>query len=83
MNDAVGTAVLTGLARVAGHVARVRRMVEEDRYCIHILMPIASAQTAHARVGRDLAQAHVEHCFAQKIKELMTGFERHAQFRGR
>lgn len=87
--------VLACLARVAGHVASVRRMVEEDRSCIDVLMQIASVQAALARVGGEVLQTHVEHCVAdalrsedeadrkQKLKELVTVFERHAQFRGR
>lgn len=95
MNAKVRTSALAGLARVAGQVASVRRMVEEDRYCIDILLQIAAVQAAITRVGRDLLQAHVEHCFTdalrsededdrkRKIQELMTVFERHAHFRDR
>ena len=95
MTTSLRTSVFVGLARVAGHVATVRRMVEEDRCCIDILMQIASIPAALARIGPDVLQAHAVDCVAdalrsedeterkQKIKELMSVFVLHAQFRGR
>ncbi|MDO8585998.1 MAG: metal-sensitive transcriptional regulator [Armatimonadota bacterium] len=39
--------VVARLARVEGHVAAVKRMVEEGRSCADVLMQIAAVRSAH------------------------------------
>ncbi len=54
------------LARVEGQTAGVRRMVEEDRYCMEILTQIAAARSALSQVGVELLTYHMEHCLLGK-----------------
>ena len=37
--------------RIAGQVAGIQRMVEEDRYCVDILTQIAAARSALDALG--------------------------------
>lgn len=50
------------LARLEGQVRGIRRMVNEDVYCVDILTQISAARSAIDQIGAELATAHVEHC---------------------
>ena len=50
------------LRRIAGQVAGLQKMVEEDRYCVDILTQLAAARSALDAVGVQLLTDHVEHC---------------------
>ncbi|NVB38044.1 metal-sensitive transcriptional regulator [Pseudenhygromyxa sp. WMMC2535] len=77
------------LKRVAGQVAGVQRMVEDDRYCIDVLLQISAARAALAKVGKILLESHVRTCVKSafeseddqkrdaKIAELIQVFDKH------
>lgn len=50
------------LARIEGQAAGLRRMVEEDRYCIEVLTQIAAVRSALSQAGVELVSLHMEHC---------------------
>ena len=50
------------LKRVAGQIAGLQKMVEEDRYCVDILTQLAAVRSALDAVGVQLLSDHVEHC---------------------
>lgn len=50
------------LSRIAGQVAGLQKMVEEDRYCVDILTQLAAIRSALDAVGVQLLTDHVEHC---------------------
>ncbi len=74
--------------RIAGQVAGIERMIEEDRYCVDVLMQVAAARAALDGLGKLLLQQHVETCVAdaigsgrpkerrEKVDELMTVFSK-------
>jgi DNA-binding FrmR family transcriptional regulator len=76
--------LLRRLARVEGQVRGVRRMVEEDRYCIDVLTQVAAAEGALEGVALGLLDDHVRHCVldaegrtrAQRTAELMEAVGR-------
>ncbi len=53
---------LKRLKRIEGQVRGLGKMVEEERYCMDILMQIAAVQQALKGVSRELMQSHLEHC---------------------
>lgn len=81
------------LKKVAGQVAGIQRMVDEDRYCVDILHQVAAVEGALDRVGHMLLASHVETCVAsaiesgkpkerkQKLDELMDVFSRFGRVR--
>ncbi len=81
------------LAKVAGQVAGIQRMVEEDRYCVDVLHQIAAVEGALDRVGHLVLASHVETCVAsalesgreserrEKLDELMEVFSRFGRVR--
>ena len=61
--------VLNRLARIEGQVRGIRRMVEEDKYCVDILTQISAVTTALDRVGLKILDGHVQGC----VREAMVG----------
>ncbi len=50
------------LNRIAGQVAGLQKMIEEDRYCVDILTQVAAVRSALDAVGVLLLTDHVEGC---------------------
>lgn len=85
--------VQSRLKKVAGQVAGIQRMVEEDRYCVEILHQVAAVEGALDRVGHLLLASHVETCVTsaiesgrpkerrEKLDELMDVFSRFGRVR--
>jgi len=59
--------LLRRLARVEGQVRGLARMVQEDRYCVDVLVQIAAVRSALQAVGASLLQSHVRHCVAAAL----------------
>lgn len=95
MNDATKKRVLIRLRRIAGQVEGLARMVEEDRYCVDVLLQVASAQGALGEAGKVVLRSHVETCVTdalasgtaaarkRKVDELMQVFSRYGRFGNR
>ncbi len=83
------------LRKIAGQVAAIERMVEEDRYCVDVLLQIAAVRGALDKAGKLLLEGHVETCVAdaiqsgrakerrEKLDELIEVFSRFAHIGGR
>lgn len=95
MNDATKKKVLARLRKITGHVGGIARMVEEDRYCVDVLLQVASAQAALGKAGKLVLRAHVDTCVSavmasgsaaerkQKVDELMQVFARYGRMGGK
>jgi DNA-binding FrmR family transcriptional regulator len=57
-------ALLQRLRKIEGQVRGVQRMVEEDRYCVDILVQLAAIRSAVSAVGQSLLESHVRGCVA-------------------
>lgn len=55
-------AVAAQLARTAGHVASIKRMVEEERSCPDVLIQLAAVRAAIDRAAKLVLEDHVESC---------------------
>ena len=76
------------LKRIAGQVAGIQRMVEDDRYCVDVLQQVAAVRAALDGVGKLVLGQHVETCVAsafasgrkrerdEKLAELLDVFSR-------
>ena len=53
------------LRRVAGQVAGIQRMVDDDRYCVDLLLQVAAVRAALDQVGKLVLANHVETCVAE------------------
>ena len=50
------------LSRVEGQVRGLKRMVDEDRYCIDVVTQISAVQAALDRIALGLMDDHARHC---------------------
>ena len=55
-------AIADQLARTAGHVTSVKRMVEEGRSCTDVLIQIAAVRAAIDRAAKLVLEDHIESC---------------------
>ncbi len=55
------------LKRIEGQVRGIARMIEEDRYCIEVLMQIRAIRAALRAVEDAVLKDHVEHCVEAAI----------------
>jgi DNA-binding FrmR family transcriptional regulator len=55
-------AIADQLARTAGHVTSIKRMVEDGRPCTDVLIQLAAVRSAINRVSRMVLEDHVESC---------------------
>lgn len=61
-------AVINRLKRIEGQVRGVEKMVNEDRYCVDILVQISAIDAALKKVGYSLMERHTKHCVSSAIK---------------
>ena len=69
-------AALKRLKRIEGQVRGVSKMIEDDRYCMDVLMQIAAMQQALRGVSRELMHKHLEHCIHDAVARGDKGRER-------
>lgn len=61
--------LLNRLKRIEGQVRGVEKMVEEDRYCVDIIVQISAIQKALDKVAFQLLERHTHSCVAGAIKD--------------
>ena len=60
--------VLGRLRRIEGQVQGIQRMVEEDKYCVDILLQLTAVQGAVEQVQKLLLGRHLETCVADAVR---------------
>lgn len=61
--------LLKRLRKIEGQVRGVHRMIEEDKYCVDILIQISAVRSALDRVGLMLLEDHTRGCVARAIRD--------------
>lgn len=56
------------LARIEGQIRGLRRMIDEDRYCVDVLQQVASVHEALRGVGKLMVQRYLENCATEGIR---------------
>lgn len=77
MHERTKGAVLTRLKRIEGQVGGLRRMVEEDRYCVEVLTQINAVRAALHKVEEQILRDHVSHCVADAFASGDVNNQRH------
>ena len=74
--------------KVAGQLAAIERMLDEDRDCAEILTQLVSARRGLKSLAEKLIHSHVHHCIEgahspaesrRKLTELLTVLERYVE----
>ncbi|MGD0263520.1 MAG: metal-sensitive transcriptional regulator [Candidatus Methylomirabilota bacterium] len=80
---------LNRLRRIEGQVQGIQRMIEEDKYCVDIMLQLSAVQGALEQVSKILMHRHIESCVmdtmkagsererTRKIEELVEVFSRY------
>ena len=66
---------LARLRKIEGQVRGLQRMIEEDRWCPHIVTQVASATRALQEVAVGLLNDHLHHCVTQTMASSTTDGE--------
>ena len=78
---------LPRLNRISGQIDGIKKMIEEERYCVDIVNQIKAVRSALKSVEKNILQKHIKHCVAasfkaskteqeQKINELISLFDK-------
>ncbi len=78
------SAQLSGLNRIEGQVKGIKKMIENQRYCVDILTQLKAVKAALHRVEQEVLKTHIQGCIKdaatsgdpisvqQKIDEVMN-----------
>lgn len=62
MNSVAASKLRPRVRRIAGQVAGIERMIEDDRYCVDVLNQISAVRSALDALGIELLTHHLESC---------------------
>jgi CsoR family transcriptional regulator, copper-sensing transcriptional repressor len=60
--------VIRRLAYIEGHLNGVRRMIEEDKYCVDVLKQTYAVRRAIEKMEAMILENHLQGCVVQGIK---------------
>ncbi len=60
---------LKRLSYIEGHLSGVRRMVEDDKYCVDILKQTFAVRRAIQKLESRLLQGHLHSCVIEGVKD--------------
>jgi DNA-binding FrmR family transcriptional regulator len=68
MDDITKTAVSQRLASASGHLNGIKRMVEDDKYCIDTIQQIQAVQAALNKITAMILENHLNTCVTTAIR---------------
>jgi DNA-binding FrmR family transcriptional regulator len=69
MKPKTRTEALKRLAYIDGHLNGVRKMIEEDRYCIDVLKQMHAIRKSIEKLETMLLEGHLQKCVIDGIKD--------------
>ncbi|MCY0888830.1 MAG: metal-sensitive transcriptional regulator [Alicyclobacillaceae bacterium] len=66
-------ALLARLKRIEGQVRGIQKMLEDDRYCVDILVQLAAVKSATHQVALSLLESHTQHCVRSALERGTDG----------
>ena len=60
---------LKRLSYIEGHLAGIRRMVEEDKYCVDVLKQTFAVRRAIQKLESVLLEGHLHSCVIEGVKD--------------
>ena len=58
----------TRLKTVEGHIAGIRRMIDEGEYCIDVIRQIQAVQSALNKVSKIILEDHMNSCLITAVR---------------
>ncbi|MCF8568590.1 metal-sensitive transcriptional regulator [Alicyclobacillus tolerans] len=68
--------IMQRLKRIEGQVRGLQKMMDEDRYCVDILVQISAASSAINQVGLSVLESHTRGCVTQALDHGVDGDEK-------
>ncbi|MDO8532713.1 MAG: metal-sensitive transcriptional regulator [Dehalococcoidia bacterium] len=63
------TECLKRLSFIEGHLAGIRKMIEEDKYCVDVLRQTYAVRKAIEKMEALMLEGHMHSCVVQGIKD--------------
>ena len=60
--------LITRLSKIEGQIRGIRKMVEEDRYCIDVLTQVSAVRSALDKLGLQILRSHTRGCITDAIR---------------
>ena len=60
---------LKRLSYIEGHLSGIRKMLEEDKYCVYVLKQTYAVRRAIEKMESILLEGHLQSCVVEGIKE--------------
>lgn len=57
------------LRKIEGQIRGIQKMIDDDRYCVDILLQISAVRSALQKVGLSLFKSHTRGCVATALRE--------------
>lgn len=67
-NDEEYRKLMNRLNRVEGQVRGVKKMLEEEQYCVDILTQVSAIQAALNSFNKELLSSHIHSCVVSEIQ---------------
>ena len=61
--------VLNRLARIIGHLQKVKDMVENDEDCADVLVQLSAVNSALRSLGKNIINEHMTHCISHALED--------------
>ena len=68
MDSDTRAGVLKRIAYIEGHLAGVRRMIEQDQYCVDVMKQTYAVRRAIEKMESKLLSGHLHHCVVAGIE---------------
>lgn len=62
-------AALNRISRAIGHLAAVKKMVEDGRDCSDVLIQLSAVRAEITSVSKVILKDHIDHCIIDAVKE--------------
>ena len=69
MEDTTRQDVLKRLSYIEGHLAGVRRMIQDDKYCPDVLKQTYAVRRAIEKMEAMMLDGHLHHCVVEGIRD--------------
>ena len=60
---------LNRLSRAMGHLAHVKKMMEDDVDCAEVLIQLSAVESALHGLAKEIVNEHITHCIAHAVED--------------
>lgn len=61
--------MINRLKRIEGQVRGLQKMIEDDRYCVDVLVQISAVKAALDKVGYQMMERHAKMCVSHAVQQ--------------